>query len=113
MAKKRSAGGPNKAQLIRDYMKDNPQAGPKDVADAVNNQHGLKLSAQYVSTIKALDKKAGKKKLGRPKGSKAAAAPAAGADVISSLLQAKKLADAMGGVANAKMALDALAKLGL
>src|SRR5580698_3070679 len=104
MAKKRAAGGPNKAQLIRDFMKDNPKAGPKVVAEAVNGQHNLKVSAQYVSTIKALDKKGGKKAMGRPKGTTTAAAAAGGSDVISSLIQAKKLADAMGGVAKAKLA---------
>jgi predicted negative regulator of RcsB-dependent stress response len=81
------------------------------VATAVNEQHGLKISAQYVSTIKSLSKKK-KKKVGRPAGTTTTASASNG-DVISALVQAKKLADAMGGVAKAKAALDTLAKLGL
>ena len=123
MAKKKAekaeaaSEGPNKSARIREYMIANPKAGPKEVAQALVAE-GLKVTAAYVSTVKALDKKSAKKKSsggpGRP-GRKPAAAAAStgGSDLLSSLLQAKKLAEAMGGVANAKAALDALSKLGL
>ena len=108
MAKKRAAGGPNKAQLIRDYMKDNPKAGPKIVAEAVNGQHNLKVSAQYVSTmIKSLDKKelGARRKMGRPKGNNGRGSIVetnGGSDVISSLIQAEEIGRRDGGVAKAK-----------
>ena len=132
MARKSSKEGPAKSTLIREYMAANPNASPKEVAAAVTAQ-GVECTSEYVSTIKAMDKakqKAGKPKgkPGRPPGSgkKAAAAAAAeasaapvaeaaptGALSLETLLAAKKLATALGGVANAKAALDVLSKLGV
>ncbi len=40
----------NKSEWIRDYMEDNPDAKPKEVAQAAT-EAGLEVSPQYVSTI--------------------------------------------------------------
>lgn len=130
MARKSSKEGPAKSTLIREYMTANPSASPKEVAAAVTAQ-GVECTSEYVSTIKAMDKakqKAGKPKgkPGRPPGSgkkaaaaaEASAAPVAeaaptGALSLDTLLAAKKLATALGGVANAKAVLDVLSKLGV
>lgn len=111
MAKKKS-DGVNKSQEIRDYMTANPDAGPQAVSKAMAGK-GIEVSAQFVSTIKSMDKKktGGPKKRGRKPGSvKTKTTPN---DKISAqtLFQAKKLADQLGGVHKAKIALDALARL--
>lgn len=127
MAKK--SGGPNKSAAIRDYVKANPAAKPKEIVDALSSQ-GVAVSSAFVSTIKSKMTSGGgggrrkkkRAKAGRPKGSvtkkrTVEAAPRAartggGGDVsVASLLKAKKLAEELGGVAKAKATLEALEKI--
>ena len=109
MGKKRGAKG-NKSQAIRDFMDANPDAGPLAVSEALKGQ-GIDVSAQFVSTIKSLDRK----KSGAParRRGRTVAVKAGAHDKISmkTLIQAKKMAEQMGGVDKAKAALDALARL--
>lgn len=113
MAKKNSSKGPSASQAIRDYCAANPEAGPKDVAAALVAQGYVKVTPTYVSTIKSLDKAKGKKPAGKPGRPKSVSSEAkSGTLSLDALLQAKKLAEQLGGVANAQAALDALAKLG-
>ena len=100
-----------KAAAIRDYMKANPTAGPQAVSAALKEM-GFECSPGYVSTIKSLAKKRGRKSSRKEKTDVAAPVSSEGLS-IGLLLQAKKLASALGGVAQAKSALDALAKLGM
>lgn len=119
MAKRSRENGPNKSQVIRDYKKDNPKSKPKEIAEKLNEQHQLGITAAYVSTILSSAKR--KKRGGARKvASATTAAPAAKTgkaaksnDKVSldSLVRARKLAEALGGVESAKMLLDALAKL--
>lgn len=121
MAKKKS-GGPNKSAAIRDYVNANPDAMPKQIVDAMKAQ-GIDVSTAFVSTIKSKTvgsgaKKKGRKKAGRPKGApRAAAAPATRSSngqskvSVDQLLKAKKLAGELGGVAQARAALEALEKI--
>lgn len=113
---KRGESDSGKAAAIRDFMKANPKVGPKAVAAALKEQ-GIDVSAAYVSTIKSLSKKRGRRRGSKDEGAEAApaatAAPAVEGLSISILVQAKKLASQLGGVAQAKAALDALSKLGL
>ena len=110
MAKK--SGKPGKAEAIREYSKNNPKAGPSEIAKALSAE-GYEVSAAYVSTIKSLAKKR-KGKRGRPRGTGAGAPRKSGDSIsIAMLMQAKSLASKLGGVAEAKAALDALAKLGM
>jgi len=102
---KRSKSNVNKSQAIRDYVSSNPGAKPKEIAVALAAQ-GVDVTPAFVSTLKSNAKRnAGKVgRRGRPRA-------AAGDFGIESLVQAKKLADKMGGVAQARQALNALAKI--
>jgi hypothetical protein len=106
MAKKK-ASGVNKSKAIKDYLAEKPRTAPKDVAAALKEQ-GVDVTPAYVSTIKTSMKK---RKRGRRK--KAAAKAAASGDQVSlaALLEAKKLVAKVGGVAQAKQAIAALAQL--
>lgn len=92
--------GPNKTQAIKDYMRENPDAGPKRVAEALTKQ-GIKVSAQYVSTIKSLHKR----RLPSAKSLEDVDIP------LSAILAAKKLAEEVGGVEKARAAVEALEML--
>lgn len=43
----------NKSQLIRECMKRNPSQPPVKIAEIMKKDHGIKVSGQYVSTIKS------------------------------------------------------------
>lgn len=112
MAKKRGDGA-NKSQAIRDYQTAHPEAKPQEIAAALKEQ-GFDVTPGYVSTIRSLDKKKTGKKAGRGRPAAAAVAAPSGEGLsIATLLTAKKLATQLGGIANAKAAIDALARLGL
>lgn len=101
----RPAGsGASAAAAIRAYSEKHPDAKPKEIAEALKKR-GIDIKPQYVSTIKTLDKNRSGKK-GKRRGSK-------GSGSFETLLQAKRLAEQLGGVELAREALDALAKLGL
>src|SRR4029450_8559244 len=102
MAKK--AGGPSKSKAIRDYKAANADAGPKAIAEALGKD-GMKVSAGFVSTVLSNARKKARK--GR-RGRRPAAACTAS---LKQLVMAKKLAAKMGGVNEARQALDLLAKL--
>jgi hypothetical protein len=106
----RTAGA--KTQTVRQALSDNPQKSSKEIADLLQTQ-GLDVTAGYVSTIKTNMK--GKKKKAKAAAAPApeAAAPAVPKDAISiGLLQkAKKLAAQLGGIKEAKAAIDALAQI--
>lgn len=104
----------SKKQQILDYSAANPNDGPSQVAAALSKQ-GLDVSAQYVSNVWTTSKSAPRKpaKRGRKPGKTAVAAPAAPRAAASKngaepILQAKKLAESLGGIDRARAALDAL-----
>lgn len=101
MAKKAVRG--EKSQAIRDYFKANPKAKASEVVSALAEK-GIKVSTPMVYTLKARNTMGKRRKQAR----------AAGKDIslaISGLLAAKKLVDQVGGIEQAREALDALAKL--
>ena len=107
MAKKKKAGV-NKSQAIRDHLAKQPDDGPKTVVAALGKKK-ITATESLVSHVKyAL---AGKKKRRRKK--KAATTQRTVSDKISisTLVQAKKMADQLGGIEKAKTALAALTKL--
>jgi hypothetical protein len=134
MAKK--TGGPNKSAAIRDYVQANPDAKPKEIVDQLKAQ-GVVVTPAFVSTIKSKllsgdapatsgrkkastkrGAKGAKRKAATRRGAKAAApARAAGGSSavntvsIDSVVLAKKLAEQLGGVDNARAALSALEKI--
>lgn len=129
MAKKK-AGEPNKSQSIRDFSKENPAMKPKQISEELTKK-GVAVSPGFVSTILSTSKKkskttrpavASKKKatskvksvraIGRPKGTKVAAASKASGDIsVDSLLKFKQLVAEVGGIDEAKSALTTLEKL--
>jgi hypothetical protein len=119
MAKKASKNGLNLSQLIREYVTANPDAGPTAVAEALNAQHGTKISAQFVSTIKSNSRRKGKgggiKRRGRKPGRPAAASTArsGASDSLSTddLKAAKRFILQLGGVQKAKNAVSILGDL--
>ena len=114
MAKK--SAGVNKSQAIRDYMNANPKAKPRDVVTAMNAK-GIKVSAQFVSTVKSTSKKSGgaTKRRGRPAGStatkKAASSTGSGTVSVDALLKMKRVVEEFGSIDEAKSALQTLEKL--
>jgi hypothetical protein len=65
MAKKK-AGAVNKSQAIRDYRKAHPKHKPQQIAEELSKS-GVKVSAQFVSTVLSNAKKKPVRKPGRPK----------------------------------------------
>lgn len=107
MAKKSSqSSGVNKTQAIKDALAANPDKLPKELS-ALLKEQGVDASAAYVSTVKS----ALKKKKGGRRGPKPAAASSGDGLSLATLVAAKKLAAQLGGVAEAKRAIDALSKL--
>jgi hypothetical protein len=86
MAKRR-----NKAAKIRALLAGNPDATAKEIVEALAKQR-VRVSLAQVYNVKSTTAK-----------------PTVNG--YASLIQAKKLADAMGGVEKARAALDVLAKL--
>ena len=109
MARKK-ARGVNKSEVIRKYRQENPDSGPKAISEALGKA-GHKVTPAFVSTVLSNDKR----KSGKPQGRRGRRPPTTavnnGAVALSQLIQAKKLADQMGGVDQARTALDSLAKL--
>jgi hypothetical protein len=115
MAKKAKSGGPNKSLLIREYKAANPTATPKEIAEALSKT-GTAVSAQFVSTVLSNARKKGGKvgRRGRKPGRKpgmAASTGGGGGASIENLLKAKKFADSLGGVDQARAAINAIAQL--
>ena len=121
MAKK-SAPKVNKSQSIRDYLAQKKNARPAEIVEALGKQ-GIVVSAQFVSTIKTgLKRRKGKSRRvagGRPKAKSPrrdrSTAKPGNADhiTVSQLMQARTLAEQMGGVSQLRAALDALEQLGI
>jgi hypothetical protein len=108
----------NKSEAIREYMSANPEAGPTSVAEALNQREGWKISAAYVSTIKnkVKENQGGGRRARRGRRVARAAMSGGGGGGgggvnEQALLQAKKLAEQIGGIDQAKAALDLLGKL--
>ncbi len=107
MAKKAVAvDGPSKSEAIRSYKNGNPDAGPKAIAAALADD-GIKVTPAFVSTVLSNDKRKSGRIGGRGRGRRAAG----GDSSLDSLIQAKKLAEQMGGIERARAALDALERI--
>ena len=87
----------SKAAKIRAYLAIHPDAKAADVVAALKSQR-VKVSAAHVYQLKSN---------GKPK----RRAKEAKGDTITALIEAKKLADKLGGVERARAAVNALAKL--
>ena len=104
MAKKKSAGGVNKSQAVRDYLAANPDASPNDIVAGLKQQ-GITVSPGLASNVKYTSRsKAGKR--GRPAG-RGPGRPRSGNGALTAadLIEAKRLADQLGGVEKVRKAL--------
>ena len=104
-----TAGGPNKSKAIRNYLAAHKGAGPTEVAAALKKE-GIDVTPAFVSNIKSKSKVIRSKrkvKRGRPVGSGAGG----GSISMSALLEAKKLAEQVGGIDKAAEAVAALKRL--
>ena len=81
----------NKAAKIRALLAENPDASAKEIVEALAAQR-VRVSPAQVYNLKAA--------MAKPK-----------VNGYASLIRAKKLADAMGGVEEARRALEVLARL--
>ena len=107
MAKKKKAGV-NKSQAIRDHLAKHPDDGLKAIVAALGKKK-IKVTDSLVSHVKYAS--AGKKKRRRKKKTATTQPTVSDKISISTLVQAKKMADQLGGIEKAKTALAALAKL--
>jgi predicted flavoprotein YhiN len=100
--KARSSDSLNKAQLIRDaFKKHGIDAAAKDV-QAYTESHGATVAAAQISNIRTKLKGGNGVKTAKGKG---------GAVTADELIQARSMADKVGGVGRAKELLDILARL--
>jgi hypothetical protein len=97
----------NKSQAVRDFIKDNPKAANKEVAESLTKS-GVKVTANYVASVKGKGKS---KKRGRRAKKEAPVAAAVGGGNgqlgVSEIKLALSLLKATGGVKEARRAVDA------
>ena len=96
---KRATTKTSKADAIRNFQQDNPEASPTVVADALKKSGYKDVTPQYVSTIKSMDKR------------KANGPTKSGKITAEDLMTAKEFVDTIGGVGRAKQAMEMLSKL--
>jgi hypothetical protein len=107
--KKKSKDGVNKAALIREALDKLGIDAPAKAVQEYASAQGATVAAAQISNIRTNIKDGGKKKPGR----KAKASSSNGDTHVSAndLLQARAMAEKVGGVARAKALLDILDKL--
>lgn len=93
----------NKSKAVREYLEMHPNSSPAEVVGALALE-GIPVVPGLVSNIKT--KRGGKRRIAAK-----AAKPSEPVFGISVLVAAKRFSDATGGVDNAKMILEVLAKL--
>ena len=87
----RKSAGTNKSAAIRAYKESHASSGPKEITEALGKD-GVKVTAAFVSTVLSNDRRKGRK--GRKKAGRRGAAAN---NAFANLVQAKKLADQLGG----------------
>lgn len=109
-----SAARGTKSLAVREYLNDHPTAGPKEIVAALNEK-GIEVSPGLASIIKYKKKKSrgGRRKVRITRARAVAPAPTrvTGGLTAAHLLEAKKLVDQLGGVAQARQALETLEQL--
>ena len=107
MAKKAAV---NKSALIREALAANRGKAPSEIATLLNEKHGLKLTGQYVSTIKSNARKRKGRRVVRAAARRTTVRAAAnGMAGVSAALEFIK---ATGGLDAAKSALGTLEEIG-
>jgi hypothetical protein len=101
MAKKSSV---NKSQAIRDALRDHPDKSPKEIADMLAAE-GMKINAQYVSTIKSNAKIKSNRTVLRRKPTSAGAGGGSAMDAALAFIRAS------GGISQAQQTLQTLQEI--
>jgi hypothetical protein len=107
MAKKKV----NRSALIRDYLKDHPDAGPTEVMQALAESK-VKVSATHVSNVKsriALGAEVGVRAVGRPR--KVNGGSAINRTVVQVIQAAGEFVAKVGGIESARKAINVYAEL--
>jgi len=97
----------SKSQKIRDHLATMPRARPKEIVAALSKE-GVAVSAALVSQVKSNRRKKNRKAVAKPA---SATSPRQDALGINDLRGAKKLVDQLGGLKQARKALDVLEEL--
>jgi hypothetical protein len=107
----------SKSEAIRRYYAEHPRAKPRQVVEGLKSE-GVQVSAQTVSTVRYMMKHRrgkGRRKAGRAARATPARSKAVGngrrGNLLASLIDAKKLADRLGGIERARTALKMLERL--
>lgn len=107
----------SKSQAVRKFVAEHPGATLKQVVDGLAAQ-GIKVSIALVSSARKTGKKRTSKTTGAMPDDTAQQVPLAAktpakhaVPTLADLMEAKKLVDRLGGIENAKAALDGLEKL--
>ena len=100
MAKKKTSA--NKSQAIRDHLAKHPDDMPRAIVAALKKRN-ITATTTLVSVVKSRRRRRKKAATTQPTVSDKIS--------ISALVQAKKMADQLGGIEEAQAALSALAKL--
>ena len=103
MARPKKSPHGTKSQAIRDYLSANKKAKATEVVAALAEK-GVTVSTNMVYNLKA------RKKMGRRRRKAESNGQVVGLS-ITNLIAAKKLVDTVGGVEQAREAINALAKL--
>ena len=96
----------NRSQAIRDVLAKDPKAMPKAIKAGLAKK-GINVTNSLINAVKYGQPKKGPGKRGRKPGPRSAA----GETSFDALLDAKSLADKLGGVRRAQQALDMLRRL--
>jgi hypothetical protein len=95
----------NKSQMIREALKANKGKSPTEIAALLNEKHGLKLTGQYVSTVKSNARKTRKVIRNVRRMVRRAGRGGIGTNDLSGVRAAMELVRATGGIEAAKAAL--------
>ncbi|WP_020474524.1 hypothetical protein [Zavarzinella formosa] len=97
----------NRSQAVRDYLKENPTAGSKDIIDALGAK-GIKIAPTLIYFVKSQLSKAKRKVKREQVAEETKLTPAR--NPVEVVAQVKVLARELGGIKNLKKLVDLLAE---
>ena len=113
MAKRGRKSGTNKSQAIREFMEQNPGATPKTIREGLLEQ-GVDASVGLISAVKYGGKQsAGRRRVRRVRVARAGGRSNGRGGQLTSddLIRAKRFAEEVGGIPQARQALEMLEQL--